>query len=329
MKHGYSTTNIETLGPLLEDDGYKMYYASDKKNLLLRLADMLGSVLRLRNKVNYVFIDTYSNKSLWGTILVTMLCRLINLRYINILHGGGLPKELDAKPILTKRIFSGAYKLVAPSGYLKYEFEKRGYNVTLIPNNININDYHFKQRDEIKPHLLFVRSFHEVYNPEMAIKVLSELKKTEPNATLCMVGPDKDGSMERCKLLAEKLGVLNDVLFTGKLTKKEWHKLSEKYDVFINTTNVDNTPVSVIEAMALGLPVVSTNVGGIPYLLEDGKDALLVKRNDVKDMVNKIELLCSDIELSETLSYNAREKAVSFDWDVVKKKWIEIMGKND
>ncbi len=321
LKHGYSATNIETLGPLLEKEGYTLFYASDKLNYLLRLFDMLTSVWRNRKIVDYILIDTYSRKSLWGTLLVATLCRMLNLRYITILHGGNLPKELNAKPILTKWIFGGAYRLIAPSGYLKYEFEKRGYRVLLIPNNININAYLFKQRDKIKPDLLFVRSFHEVYNPEMAIKVLAKLKKAKPNATLCMIGPDKDGSMERCKLLAEELGVINDVLFTGKLTKEEWHRLSEEYDVFINTTNVDNTPVSVIEAMALGLPVVSTNVDGLPYLLEDGKDALMVEKGDVDGMVGAVIKLIDDDEIVKKLAGNGRIKAESFDWDVVKMIW--------
>ena len=77
----------------------------------------------------------------------------------------------------------------------------------------------------------------------------------------------KDGSMEACKEYAaeEKL----PVKFTGKLEKNEWIKISADAGIFINTSNIDNTPVSLMEAMALGLPVVSTNVGGIPYLIED------------------------------------------------------------
>ncbi len=325
MRHGYSATSIETLGPLLEKEGYTLYYVSDKLNYFLRLYDMLLSVWRNRKIVDYVLIDTYSNRSLWGTIFVATLCRLLKLKYVTILHGGNLPRELEEKSLLTRWTFGGAYKLVAPSGYLKYEFEKMGYAVVLIPNNIDINEYKFKYRERLRPKILYVRSFHEVYNPEMAINVLAELKRVSPEAVLCMVGPDKDGSMNICKQLAKRLRVDKDVLFTGKLSKKEWHTLSEEYDIFINTTNVDNTPVSVIEAMALGLPVVSTNVGGIPYLLEDGTDALLVDKNSVDSMVKSINLICSNKELSEKLSSNARLKAESFDWHIVKSIWNEIL----
>ena len=94
--------------------------------------------------------------------------------------------------------------------------------------------------------------------------------------------------------------------------------------MFINTTNVDNTPVSVIEAMALGLPVVSTNVGGIPFLLEDGVDALLVEPNDQEAMCRAIERLKSDPELVKQLTLNARKKVENFDWEVVKHQWKKL-----
>jgi glycosyltransferase involved in cell wall biosynthesis len=159
----------------------------------------------------------------------------------------------------------------------------------------------------------------------MAISLLYELKKDYQGAELCMVGPDKDGSMEECKILSKELGISDSVLFTGKLTKKEWHKLSENYSVFLNTTNFDNTPVSVIEALALGLPVVSTSVGGIPYLLEDGKDALLVEKGNVLQMKDAVKSIIDDEKLASQLVINARKKAESFDWNKVKNNWNEVL----
>ena len=157
----------------------------------------------------------------------------------------------------------------------------------------------------------------------MAITVYSELKKEFPNAELCMVGPDKENLVEECKAYAKSLSV--EVTFTGKLSKEEWIIMSKNYSVFINTTHFDNTPVSVIEAMALGLPVVSTNVGGIPFLLENRKNALLVNDNDVQSMVDAIKLLVSDANLTKNIVQNARNYVEDFDWEKVKDKWFEIL----
>ena len=142
-------------------------------------------------------------------------------------------------------------------------------------------------------------------------------------AELCMVGPEKDGSLAKTKALAKQLNI--SVKFTGKLSKKDWIALSENYDIFINTTNFDNTPVSVIEAMALGIAVVSTNVGGIPYLLEDQKDGLLVAPNNVSEMVHAIENLVNSPELVQKIAQNAKNKADQFDWEVVKTQWKMLL----
>lgn len=123
--------------------------------------------------------------------------------------------------------------------------------------------------------------------------------------------------------MAKKMGL--DVVFTGKLSKSKWVKLSEQYDIFLNTTHYDNTPISVIEAIALGLPVISTNVGGIPYLLKDRETALLVDDNDVDGMVAGIRELISDENLKDKLVMNALNLVQQFDWDIVKNKWLKIL----
>ena len=202
--------------------------------------------------------------------------------------------------------------------------------VTVIPNFITIGNYPFKKRSVLRPRLLWVRAFHkEVYNPEMAIRILAILSEQFEDAKLCMVGPDKDGNMETCLELAESLNVINRLKFTGQLNKSEWIQLSSEYDIFLNTSNVDNTPVSVIEAMALGLPVISTNVGGIPFLFEHEKDCLLVDKNHDVAMACAVTRLVNDPKFSLQLAHAARKKAEGFDWENVKKLWIDVIGQHD
>ena len=140
-----------------------------------------------------------------------------------------------------------------------------------------------------------------------------------------MVGPDKDGSLRKVTDTAAKENLTSSLKITGKLSKKEWLELSENYDIFINTTNFDNHPVSVIEAMAVGLPVITTNVGGLPYLVEDNTDGMLVDPNDPVMFVNAIEKLMTDSGLLCRITRNARKKVEEFDWDVVSKKWFEVI----
>jgi glycosyltransferase involved in cell wall biosynthesis len=157
----------------------------------------------------------------------------------------------------------------------------------------------------------------------MAVKVFMKLKSNFPDAKICMVGPKKDDSYSKTLKFAKKNNV--EVIFTGKLSKEDWIELSKDYNVFINTTHFDNTPISVIEAMALGLPVVSTNVGGIPYLLEHNVNALLVNDDDIDEMTNQIKRLFTEPNLAHNLSDKGKESVKNFDWEVVKKQWIELL----
>jgi colanic acid/amylovoran biosynthesis glycosyltransferase len=321
-KSNYNSA-METLSALLIKEKYNVQKSSNKTNKVLRLLDMCFTVLKNRNKVDYILIDTFSTSNFYYAFLTSQLARVYKIKYIPILHGGNLPKRINNSRWMSNLIFNNSYKNIAPSGYLKDEFEKYGYKTILIPNTIPIDKYTFKERKIIHPKLLFVRAFAEIYNPKMAIEVLLELKKTHPKAQLCMIGPDRDGALVAVKKLIDKYRLTNSVEITGVLSKEKWHEKSREFDVFINTTNVDNTPVSVMEAMALGLPVVATNVGGIPDLVNDSSHGLLVSKNDVDKMVAHVISLIEGNH--KNLAKKARKKVENFSWEVVKKEWLKIL----
>jgi glycosyltransferase involved in cell wall biosynthesis len=319
-----TVSTIDTLSKLLSEEGYDVITTSKKENKVLRLLDMLWHIIKYRNWVDYVLIDTYSTQNFYYAYLSSQLCRFFKLRYIPILHGGNLPNRLNRSSKLSNAIFNNAFKNVSPSEYLKYTFKEFGYdNLVVIANSIELKKYPFRERVFDKPKLLWVRSFAEIYNPLLAIKILKILIDDKFDAQLCMVGPDKDGSLSKAKSLANQLDV--NVNFTGKLSKEEWIKHSEGYNMFINTTNFDNMPVSVIEAMALGLPIISTHVGGLPSLIDNNKEGILLAPNNPELFVEAIEELLTQPELTTTLIFNARNKAEQFDWEIVKKQWNKLL----
>ena len=324
-KRSLYATSLDILSDKLRSEGFRVTVSSDKRNKLLRMADMVKDFFLRAPSADYILIDTFSTVNFWYALVLSQLSRLFGKKYIPILRGGDLPQRLDRNPRFSRMIFKNSHANVAPSGYLKHEFEKRGYRTEFIPNILDISQYPYKERDPVRPRLLYVRAFAKHYNPGLAVEVLKKLKEKYPEAELCMVGPDKDGTMAEVKQLAKDYGLSDSVRFTGVLPKPEWHKLSEDYDIFINTTNVDNTPVSVMEAMALGLPVVSTNVGGLPYLIEDGRDGILVEPNSPDAFAAAVEDLIENPAKAVSLSRNARRKAESFDWQEVRRKWLELL----
>lgn len=318
----YNST-MNTLSMLLSSEGYKVKKASNKKNKVFRLLDMLIAVSRNYRKADYILIDTFSTQNFYYAVIVSQLSRILKKKYIPILHGGNLPERIHKSKFLSNLIFNNSYLNIAPSMYLKTHFDGKGYKTKYIPNTIEINEYPFKERKIITPNILWVRAFDKTYNPQLAIEVLNILKTKFPEIKLCMVGPVKDDSFEACKKLVSKYSLETSITFTGVLKKEEWHKLSVGFDVFINTTNIDNTPVSVIEAMALGIPIVSTNVGGIPFLIENQKEGILVPKNNAKAMSNAIINLLE--EKNPNMTKNARNKVENFDWNEVKEKWNAIL----
>lgn len=323
-KHGKAASVIELLTPKLGEFGEIISF-SEKKNQLARLGEMLWAIISFRNRITLVLIDAYSSKAFWYTYFVARMCQQFNIPYIPILHGGDFPNRLVRSKKACLQIFSNAAINISPSFYLKEHFERENFVIEYVPNFLEMEKYPFRMRDKFKPSLLWVRSFHELYNPMLAIDILRGVKLVFPSATLCMVGPDKDGSLALTKNRAIELGLAGAVTFTGLLSKEEWTRKSIDYDIFINTTNFDNMPISVIEAMALGLAIVSTNVGGLPYLIEHEKDGLLVHAGSSKDFNESIQRIIADPAYAKLLANNARLKAEGFDWQSLQPKWRNVI----
>ncbi len=323
-KKSITPSNVDTLGEQLKES-YDIVTCSEVPNKILRFIDMMRHIIKYKHTCKLLMVDTYSTWNFYYALMTAFFAKRYNIPYIPILHGGDLPKRLTKNPKMCHYLFADAATNVTPSIYLKEAFDKAGYNTTYIPNNIELDNYPYKERSNIKPKILYVRSFAKIYNTPMAIKVLQSLLEKYPDTTLCMVGPDRDGTLQETKKLAKELGVQKHVTFTGGMPKEEWIALSKEYDIFINTTNFDNLPVSIVEAMALGFPIVSTNVGGLPYLIEDGIDGLLVDKNDDEAMRQKIAELLKNPELCTKLSTNGRKKAQTYAWSHIKKQWDSII----
>ncbi|AGC75216.1 glycosyltransferase involved in cell wall biosynthesis [Nonlabens dokdonensis] len=321
---GRTATTIDTLGPLLQKEGFNLRYASSIKNISRRMLHMMRMTYVNRNWAHVMLIDTYSTKNFWYAITISRICRSLKIKYIPILHGGDLPKRIIKNPKALNAYLKNAYQVVSPSDYLISAFAKAGYhNLTKINNFIELENYPYQRREIKTPKLLWVRSFAQIYNPEMAIKVFKLIKEKYPEATLTMVGPEKDGSLEKCKMLAEILQLQID--FTGLLSKSQWIELSKNHNIFINTTRFDNLPVSLIEAMALGLPVVSTDVGGISYLIENDKNGKLIPDNNVSEMVTAINDLIEQPSHYQQITNNARETATFYSWSLVRQQWNGLL----
>lgn len=320
--HGKSVGFIETITPRLAGR-YSIKAVSSLRSKPLRFVHMLFTVIRYSGSCKVVLVDTFSTEAFWFAYCVGKLCKLLKVPYIPVVRGGDFLNRLIGSKTKCDFLFTNSYLNIVPSKFLEIHFKQMQYPVKCIPNFIELHNYTFRLREQVRPKILWVRAFHKIYNPLLAVEVLSQLDF--PEATLCMVGSDSDGSRIVVEQRINELKLIDKVKLPGRLLKKEWIALAKDYDIFLNTTTIDNMPVSVLEAMALGLPVISTNVGGIPYLIENGVTGLLVPSNDSGAMSKAVHALLNDPGLARQLSLNARCMVEQLDWEKIKLMWFEVL----
>jgi glycosyltransferase involved in cell wall biosynthesis len=320
---GYVPTQGLILADRFAEFHASVISTSPVTNRYLRLADMVRTLVRRRRDVDVQCLEVYSGKSFVVEDIASRLAQRFGHRIVMWLHGGGMPEFMARFPDWMRRVLSRADVLVTPSRYLARSVQALGFEARVIPNALDVSEYPYRHRHRLRPRLFWMRTFHPVWNPSMAIRVLARLRRTVPDATLVMAGQDL-GSLDETRGLARSLGVAEAVRFPGFLDLGGKVKEGDWADLFINTNHVDNTPVAVAEACALGLPVVTTNIGGIPDLLRHGENGLLVADDDDDAMAAAVRRLLEDSRLAARISANNRALAESFSWDRVRPEWERL-----
>jgi glycosyltransferase involved in cell wall biosynthesis len=323
-KYKNTKASMETIEPLLAQF-CEIKTFSSKTNKLSKLFNMVSNFFRYGLYSDKIIIDVFSTSAFYYAFMLSILSFFLNKKYILILRGGNLPSRFLKNKKLVTFIFKNAKHVVAPSLYLKSFFVDEGFTIRYIPNFIEIEQYKFKQRNILEPTILSLRGFDKPYNPIMTLKAINLLKDKHEKIKLLLLGNKNEYYYKEVLEYIQYNKLETYVTISNKVSRKEWLELSENYDIMVSTPIIDNTPVSIIEGMALGMCIVSTNVGGVSYLLEDGKDSILVENNNELELTNAIELLLNDNTFSYSLSKNAREKASNFDWSKIKEEWQNII----
>src|SRR5262249_24237864 len=315
----------EDLAARLSSAGWKVITTSDKPSRLSRLLDMISTVWRRRREYAVANVEVFSGMAFCWAEIVCFLLRRLGKPYILTLHGGDLPNFARRSPRRVRRLLRSARVVTTPSRDLLERMSAYPSDLILAPHPLNIQADPFRLRPQAEPKLVWLRAFHRIYNPALAALMVKQLASEFPEIHLDMIGPDKgDGSAKEVRQIISELEISRRISQIGVVAKAQVPYYLNCGDVFLNTANVDNTPVSVLEAMACGLCVVSTNVGGIPYLLEHERDALLVPPNDSQAMAAAVRRILTTPEFAETLSQNARRKAEQHDWLIILPQWERL-----
>ncbi len=312
----------ESIATELLKVGYNIKIISNKENKFLRFFEIF--IYTFFSKYNIVHIDTFSGNSFIICEVAVFISRLRRKKIILTLHGGALPEFYVNNFKRIKTTFDKSNIIQTPSIYLKVFFESKGFNIHFLPNPIKLNTFPYNRKNINKHTILWVRAFTEIYNPKLAINVLYEVKKIYKDVKLTMIGPNK-GMLDEIIKYIKDLNLEDSVNILGPVNNNMLYKYYQTHHVYINTTKYESFGVALVEAASCGIPIISTSVGDIPFSWIDNENILLVKNFDIKIFADHCINIFSNDEFSNKLSVNARLKVESFDWSVVRDKWLQIL----
>jgi phenylacetate-CoA ligase len=214
-----------------------------------------------------------------------------------------------------------AHALTVPSAFLARIFASHGLPSVQVPNISDLERFRFRRRTVLAPRLLVNRNLEPLYNVALALDAFAQISRERSDAVLTIVGSGTLAASLRSQ--SERLG-LQGVNFLGVVDNVEMPALIDAHDIYLNPTNVDNMPISILESLAAGLLVVSTNAGGIPDLISDGEDSLLVPPRDPDAMAAAVLSLLQDPELAARLAEAGVRKAQGFRWEAIRPQLLRV-----
>ena len=212
-----------------------------------------------------------------------------------------------------------ATRVIVPSGYLVGVFGAYGVAAQSIPNFVDVSRIRFRARAPLRPVFLSNRNFEAHYNVGCTLRAFATIQAREPGATLTVVGdgPQRD----ELKALAASLG-LRHVTFAGQVPPDQMPALYDEADIYLNSPEIDNMPTSIVEAFAAGLAVVTTDAGGIPFIVRHGDNGRMVARDDSAAMAAEACALLDDPAGAAAMTRRARtECETRYVWPAVRTQW--------
>jgi len=246
-------------------------------------------------------------------------------RKVVLNYRGGEAKEFfrwwgwAAKPV-----FRWASTVTAPSQFLAEVIQDRfAVPVVIVPNVLELSRFRYRRRESLRPKMLVARNLEKLYDVASVIKAFQIIQHRYPEATLSVAGA---GSQEKhLRNLVEELQ-LRHVDFLGQVAHQDLPAVYERADICLNASRADNFPGALVEASASGLVVVSTSVGGIPFLYENGKSALLVEPGDWEGLARAVLQLLESPSLATQLATEAVKAVQQCEWSKVREGLYAVYG---
>lgn len=291
------------------------------RTVVTSIAYIASLLVRLpRFDVVHVFSASYFSFVLAPAPAV-LIAKLYGKPVLLNYHSGEAEDHLRRWPRTSLPIIRLADRVVVPSDYLVSVFAKFGIKAERVLNTVDLACFRFRERRELSSVLLSNRNLERHYNVECTVRAFAIIQQRIPNARLIVAG---DGSeRRRLRELAVTLRLKN-VEFLGAVSPEDMPALYDRAGVFVNASDIDNQPLSIIEAFASGLPVVTTDAGGIPDMVTNEETGLLVNRGDHEAIAEHVIRLLSDASLARRLASRGEEASHKYTWASVRRDWLRL-----
>jgi glycosyltransferase involved in cell wall biosynthesis len=273
-----------------------------------------------RSEVAHVFAN-----SGWAWHLLAfpalLVARLRGVPAIVNYRGGQADEFLGGAPAMVLRTLARAALRITPSAFLLRVFRKHGLDAEVIPNIIDLSRFSASVRPirRDSPHLIVTRNLEPIYDIPTALRAFARVRAAYPAARLTVAGSGPElGALQRT---CEQLGLQSAVTFSGRIDNAQIAALYADADLMLNPSTADNMPISILEALACGVPVVSTAAGGIPDLVEQDRTALLVPVGDAEAMADAALRLLAQPELAQQLAQAGVAEVARYAWPRVRAQW--------
>lgn len=291
------------------------------RTLVTSVAYIATLLARLpRFDVVHVFSASYFSFLLAPTPAI-LIAKLYGKPVLLNYHSGEAENHLRRWRRTAVPIIKLADRVAVPSDYLVRVFAKFGIEAERVLNTVDLARFRFRERRRLAPVLLSSRNLESHYNVQCTLRAFALIQQRIPEAHLIVAG---DGSeRRRLREMAARLA-LENVEFVGAVAPQDMPALYDRAGIFVNASDIDNQPLSIIESFACGLPVVTTDAGGIPDMVTDGETGLMVRRGNHEALAHSVIRLLGDNELASNIALRAREECGRYTWAAVSGKWVGL-----
>lgn len=317
---GGISSQVDLLKKNLTREGMECEVFTTNGSLFKRIISP-ARLFRLGQTYDVFHIHACSNRGFFPAIIGITIGRILNKRVLLTYHGGDAASFFESHPRFIRRFLTKTDANIVLSGYIGQIFDRYSIPYSIIPNILEFDTSYFKSRASISPKFISIRALRPLYNITCILKAFQIVKASLPSASLTIVG---DGiSREELENYVSDNRIA-DVTFIGRVDNSTIPSLLNQADIMLSSPRIDNMPISLLEGFNSGLLVISSKVGGIPYMITDGVNGLLFDYDDYHMLAEKMLYACSHQTEAKAIIAKAYESLNNYNWQTIREKYIKL-----